>query len=91
MSVTEIKLYGFFRKDLKLADARAKYFTEILHEIDNHSNSTVPEYKSIFKEDIMKLDIKISETKSDMVKWFFAFFVSLMLMILGLYATILFK
>ena len=69
MSATEIKLYDFFRKDLKLDDARAKYFTEILHEsIDNHSNSTVTEYKSIFKEDIMKLDIKISETKSDMLK-----------------------
>ncbi len=92
MSATEIKLYDFFRKDLKLDDSRAKLFTEVLYEsIETQTNKTVTEYKSIFKEDLLKLDIKIAETKSDMIKWFFAFFVTLMLMILGLYATILLK
>ena len=49
------------------------------------------DYKSIFKEDMLKLEIKLAETKSDLIKWFFAFFVTLMLMVLGLYATILLK
>ena len=92
MSATEIKLYDFFRNDLKLDDNRAKVFTEVLNEsIENQSNRTATEYKSIFKEDILKLEIKLAETKSDLIKWFFAFFVTIMLMILGLYATILLK
>ena len=92
MNTTEIKLYDFFRKDLKLDDSRAKVFTEVLNEtIENQTNRTATEYKSIFKEDILKLEIKLAETKSDLIKWFFAFFVTIMLMILGLYATILLK
>ena len=92
MSTTEIRLYDFFRKDLKLDDAKARVFTEVLNEsIENQSNKTASEYKSIFKEDMLKLEIKLAETKSDLIKWFFAFFVTLMLMVLGLYATILLK
>ena len=92
MSTTEIKLYDFFRKDLKLDDSRAKVFAEVLYEsIENQTNKTATIYRSIFKEDMLKLNIKIADTKSEMIKWFFAFFVTLMLMILGLYATILLK
>jgi hypothetical protein len=39
----------------------------------------------------IKLRAEIKDTKTDMIKWFFAFFVTLVLMILGLYATILLK
>ena len=92
MSTTEIKLYDFLRKDLNLDDVRAKVFTEVLYKsIENQTNKTATEYKSIFKEDMLKLEIKLAETKSDLIKWFFAFFVTLMLMVLGLYATILLK
>ena len=92
MSTTEIKLYDFFRKDLKLDDTRAKVFTDVLYEsIENQANKTATEYKSLFKEDILKIEIKIEQSKSDMIKWFFAFFITLMLMILGLFATILLK
>ena len=49
------------------------------------------DFKSSLKDDFHRLDLKIEQTKSDMIKCFFAFFVTLMLMILGLYATILLK
>lgn len=56
------------------------------------------EFKSQMKDDFFKIDIKIEslkgeikESKTDMIKWFFAFFITLVLMILGLYATILLK
>ena len=92
MSAIEIKLYDFFRRDLKLDDESAKIFTEVLHgSIESQTIKSTNEYKSLLKEDILKLEIKISESKSDMIKWFFAFFVTIMLMILGLYATILLK
>jgi hypothetical protein len=92
MSAIINRLYNLLRKDLKLDDSRPKIFVSVLHDsIKNQSDATATEYKSIFKEDMLKLELKIAESKSDMIKWFFAFFVTLMLMILGLYATILLK
>ena len=37
------------------------------------------------KEDIAKLESKISETKVDLIKWVFTFFAVLAIMIIGLY------
>lgn len=103
MSATEIKLYNFFRKKLKLDDNRAKIFTEILYEsIENNTTRINTQYKSELQSDLQKMEmqlrtdmqkmeIQIKETKTDMIKWFFAFFVTLVIMILGLYATILLK
>jgi hypothetical protein len=99
MSTTEIKLYDIFRKDLKLDDNRARIFAEVVQEtIQNEVNHQNLEFKSQIKEDFFKIDIKmeslrgeIKDSKSDMIKWFFAFFITLVLMILGLYATILLK
>ena len=51
MSMTEIKLYDLFRKDLKLDDSRTIVFAEVLHEsIENQTNKTATEYRSIFKK-----------------------------------------
>ncbi len=107
MSTTEIKLYDFFRKDLKLDDNRAKIFTEILYEsIENNTIRINTQYKSELQSDLQKMEMQlrtdmqqmeiklrteIKDTKTDMIKWFFAFFFTLVLMILGLYATILLK
>lgn len=96
MSATEIKLYDFFRKELKLDDNRAKIFTEILYEsIENNTSRINTQYKSELQSDLQKMEMQlraeIKDTKTDMIKWFFAFFVTLVLMILGLYATILLK
>lgn len=96
MSSTEIKLYDFFRNDLKLEDSRAKLFTDLLYEsIEKNTSSTIFEYKSQIKEDLLKMEMQlrseIKESKTDMIKWFFTFFITLVLMILGLYATILLK
>lgn len=96
MSATEIKLYDFLRKDLKLDDNRAKVFTEVLYEsIENTAQNTVAKYKSELRFDLQKMEMQlrteIKDSKTHMIKWFFAFFVTLVLMILGLYATILLK
>jgi hypothetical protein len=56
------------------------------------------EFKSQMKEGFFKIDFKmeglireIKDYKKDMIKWLSAFFITLALMILGLYATILLK
>lgn len=96
MSTTEIKLYDFFRKYLKLDGNRAKIFTEILYEsIESNAARINTQYKSELQADLQKMEMQlrseIKDSKTDMTKWFFAFFVTLVLMILGLYATILLK
>jgi hypothetical protein len=37
------------------------------------------------KEDIARLEAKIAEAKTDMIKWFVPMFITLMLMVVGLY------
>ena len=96
MSATEIKLYDIFRKDLKLDDNRSKFFIEILYEsIENTTARNATQYKSDLQNDLQKMELQlrneIKESKTDMIKWFFAFFVTLVLMISGLYAIILLK
>src|SRR5687767_3075863 len=39
----------------------------------------------VTKDDLAKTNLKISETKVDMIKWLFAFWVTLVLLIIGLY------
>ena len=65
MSTTEIKLYGFFRKDLKLDDTRAKIFTEILYEsIESNAARINTKYKSEIQSDLQKMEIQLrSEIK----------------------------
>lgn len=70
--------------------------------IENNSIRINKQYKSELQSDLQKMEMQlrtemqkmemqIKETKTDMIKWFFAFFVTLVLMILGLYGTILLK
>lgn len=92
MESVNIDLYNILKNDFNLSDAKAREFAQaIKDEIQNDIKLENSEFKSNFKDDFHKLDLKIESTKSDMIKWFFAFFVTLMLMILGLYATILLK
>jgi hypothetical protein len=96
MSTTEIKHCDFFRKDLNLDDNSVKIFTEILYEsMESSAERITTKYKSEIQSDLQKLEIQfrtaIKETKTDRIKWFFAFFVTLVIMILVLYATILLK
>lgn len=93
MSTTEIKLYDIFRKDLKLSDEKAKIFASIVQEtVINEVKYQQTEFKSFFKEDFYKLDLRIEQmnskietTKVDLIKWFVGLFLALAMMIIGLY------
>ena len=96
MNATDIKLQDIFRNDLNLSDAKAKIFAKVVNEtILNEVDHKQTIYKSQNKEDLLKLEMqlnsKIEQSKSDLIKWFFAFFNTLELMILGLYAKNLLK
>ena len=88
MSTIEIDLYN--RLKSKIGEAEAK---ELLEFIDFRSEQKRSEADKMLatKEDINNVRLEIKESKTDMIKWFFAFFITLVLMILGLFATILLK
>ena len=93
MNTATIKLYDIFRNDLKLSDAKAKVFAEVVQEtINKEVASQQTEFKSNLKEDFYKVDLRIEgvrseikETKVDLIKWFVGLFFALALMIIGLY------
>lgn len=92
MSSINIDLYTILKTDFKLSDAKAKEFAQAIKEevqLDiKYENS---DFRSSVREDFLKLELKLEQNKSDILKWFISLFITLFLMILGLYATILLK
>lgn len=88
MSTIEINLYNKLRSKIGESEAR-----ELIEFIDFRSEEKRVNADKILatKQDIADVRLEIKETKTDMIKWFFAFFITLALMILGLYATVLLK
>ena len=96
MSTINLKLYKILKTDLHLSDDKAQDFVDALREEVKDENKVKHiEFKSELKEDFSslrsELKSEIKDSKTDMIKWFFSFFVTLVIMILGLFATILLK
>ncbi len=88
MSTLEINLYNKLRA--KIGEVEAK---ELIGFIDFRSEEKRVNSDRILttKQDITEVRLEIKEAKTDMIIWFFAFFITLVLMLLWLYATILLK
>jgi hypothetical protein len=56
MNAVNIKLYNILKNDLRLSEAKAKVFIEAVHEIVAIVKAGSTGYKSIMKEDMMKLE-----------------------------------
>ena len=82
MIVSEIKLYELLKA--KLGEKEAEAFVHILEQkVDDKfedANKTLAT-----KEDVARLDIKIAETKVDLIKWMVGFWIAQMAAIIGLY------
>lgn len=92
MSTLELKVYEIFKN--RFSEKEAETVIEFLEE---KIERKYEEKKDILltKEDKIELLSKIEAThskiegaKTDMLKWFFAFFLTLALMVLGLYLKI---
>lgn len=98
MSTINVKLYDLLRREFNLSDEKARDFTETITQVVKEEVSfEASQYKSLFKSDfleldskvekeILKMDVKLEQTKSDLIKWYVSLFVILALMIIGLYA-----
>ena len=86
MIVAEIELYKILKT--KFTEVEAETIVAGLEQtVTNTFESRKNEFAT--KEDIVKLEskleLKIVETKVDLIKWVFAFFAALAVMIIGLY------
>jgi hypothetical protein len=82
MIVTRIDLFNVLKE--KIGEQQAKSLTEYI-EVKVEQKFESQKQMLATKEDVKNLEIKLAETKSDLLKWVFAMFVSLALMIVGLY------
>jgi hypothetical protein len=82
MIVSEIKLYELLKA--KLGEKEAEAFVHILEKkVDDKFEDAKQTLAT--KEDIARLDIKIAETKVDLIKWMVGFWIAQMAAIIGLY------
>ncbi len=82
MSTLELKVYEIFKNKLgeKEAETVIEYFESKTEEKYQQKKDVL-----LTKEDKIELISKIESSKTDMIKWFVAFFITLVLMIAGLY------
>ena len=69
--------------DGKVGDKTDIFEKIVTKDIDNLRQELYKVFAT--KDDIAKLDVKLSETKVDLIKWVFAFFATLALLVAGLY------
>ena len=60
---------------------------ELINFIENKIKDELENQPQILaiKDDLKRLELKISETKVDMIKWMFAFWVTIVLLSIGIY------
>ena len=73
---------------INFVDVKIKENNQDIHEINLRTLATKEDI-SMVKQELIKvearLEVKIADVKSDVIRWVFAFFVALMLAIIGLY------
>ncbi len=93
ITTTDIQLYEILKQKLgnKEAEALVNFVDARIKESNDQNLKTITT-----KEDLKNLELKltqqidetklkIAETKTDIIRWVFAFFIPLMLAIIGLY------
>lgn len=93
LTATDIQLYEILKQKLgnKEAEALVEFVDSRIkenHECNSKNLVTKEDFKDVdlkLKDVELRLSLKISETKTDIIRWLFAFLVPLLLAILGLY------
>jgi hypothetical protein len=85
ITTTDIQLYEILKQKLGSKEAEA-----LVGFVDARiKESTEQNIKTLATKDLkdveLRLSVKISDTKTDIIRWVFAFFIPLMLAIIGLY------
>jgi hypothetical protein len=92
-ATNEIQVYELLRQNFgnQEADAIAGLVDAKLQEVHDHNLRTLATKEDVknVKMELRKVEIKLSltiaETKTEIIRWLFAFFVPLLVAIMGLY------
>lgn len=82
IAISEIHLYNILKAKLGEKEAE-ELVTFVKLKVENEIDEKSSKFST--KDDISKLETKLAETKVDIIKWVFSFFVAIALMIIGLY------
>ena len=96
MEAVNIRLYEIFRQDFNLSDTKAKELTQAVEAVAKEkADGAFETYKSSMREDFlrleMKMELKIEQNKTELLKWFIGGFITIVVMIIGLFATIILR
>ena len=81
-TISEIHLFNALK--LRLGEKEAEELvTFVKQKVENEIDDKASKFST--KDDISKLETKLAETKVDIIKWVFSFFLAIALMIIGLY------
>ena len=71
-AISSIEMYNILK--VKLGEKEAKALTEY---VESKVQNSIKKEKDVLttKEDLFKLEVKLSETKSEIIKWMFIFWV----------------
>lgn len=71
-NITSIEMYNILK--IKLGEKEAKALTEC---VESHVEKSLEKEidRLTTKEDLFKLDVKISDTKAEIIKWMFIFWI----------------
>lgn len=82
VAISEIQLFNALKT--KLGDKQAEELVSFVKvKVENEINEQSSRFST--KEDILKLETKLAETKVDIIKWVVGIFFALAMMIIGLY------
>lgn len=88
MEAVNINLYNILKNDFKLSESKALEFAQaIKDEVQNDMKLENSDFKSDLKDDFHKIDLRIEavrgevkDSKNDIIKWIFAFWVTIVIM-----------
>ena len=80
-AITSIELYNILK--VKIGESEAKALTEY---VETKIEKSLEKEKDILatKEDIYKIEVKLAETKSEIIKWMFIFWIGQIAVTLGI-------
>ena len=81
VAISSIEMYNILK--VKIGESEAKALTEY---VENKIENSFEKQKDVLatKEDLYKLEVKISESKSEIIKWMFIFWIGQIAVTLGI-------
>ena len=94
MIVSELRIYEFLTKELKIEETTAKRYVQDIvsaeEKLEQQVETKVDKQLGSAKDEIiLRLEARIAESKADILKWMISFFIGLFVALLGSFAAIL--